>query len=168
MQKSQKELEKIIVDADQLIATAEEARAKKRDAEQELKKHNQRAHLDRLYGIGRVVYEIGLDSLEDTVIAGILLRGAEAMQEDQSRTTAFQKNGKAALAKAREPVPLEVLIPDRPDRSISAILREAGLKKADDVSRDSKRWTRYQGNAIKSYLERRLAGTDIIIQVVTS
>ncbi|MEG3619840.1 hypothetical protein V5T82_15345 [Magnetovibrio sp. PR-2] len=168
MGKSQNELEKIIAEADKAIASAEEARGKKRDAEQELKKHHQRTHLDRLYGIGRVVYEIGLDSLEDTVIAGILLRGAETMQKDQSRTAAFQRNGESALAKARKPVPLEVLIPDRPGRSISAILREAGLKKSKDITRDGKRWTRYQGNAIKTYLERRLTGTDIIIQVVTS
>lgn len=168
MTKKESELKKIIKDADQAIATAETAKAKRREAQEELRKHQQKAHLDRLYDIGRIAYETGADRLDDMVLAGIFARAIEVINSDQSANKKLREKGTSAIELFREAVDLEVLIHDRPNRSISSILREAGLKKEADVTRDGQRWTRYVGQAAKAYLERRLEGTGVMIKVITS
>lgn len=168
MTQKQLELEKIIADADKAIATAETAKAKRKEAQEALRKHRQRAHLDRLYDIGRIAYETGADRLDDMVLAGVFARAIEIINNDQAAKKKLHDKGTSAIESFREAVDLEVLIQDRPNRSISSILREAGLKKEADITRDGQRWTRYLGQAAKAYLERRLEGTGIIIKVISS
>ena len=153
MTKKQTELKQIIADADKAIATAEAAKLKRKEAQDELRKHQQKAHLDRLYAIGRIAYETGADRLDDMVLAGIFTRAIEVINGDLKSIEKLHAKGTEAINAFREPVQLEVLIADRPSRSTSAILREAGLKKGAAVTRDEQRWTRYSGKAAAAYAQ---------------
>lgn len=168
MTKKQSDLERIIKEADLAIAAAEAAKVKRREAQDELRKHQQKAHLDRLYAIGRIAYESGADRLDDIVLAGIFVRAVKIIEGDHAVIEKYRSIGSKAIEAFQKDVRLEVLIPDRPSRSTSAILREAGLKKGTDVTRDEQRWTRYSGEASAAYLERRLANTGAVIKVLTS
>lgn len=169
MAKTKTDLQKVIDEADKLIASAESAKTKRQDALKELRAQQQHEHLNRLYDIGRIVFELNLNHLDDALIAGILLRGSETIAEDKARETQLSDKGKSALAAVRNKIELEVLILDRPDRSTAAILRQAGLNRGESVNRDGKRWTRYVGKASPAYLQNRLLDdSNIIINPVTS
>ena len=168
MKNKKSELEKIIEDAEKTIKSMEDAKARKRAAQAELHKLRQESHRERLYDIGATVYRIGLDYIENDLIAGFLLRGMEAINKTPNAKSEFQAKGKAALTAANAHIQLEVLIPDRPNRSISGILREAGLRKDKEITRDNKRWSMYSGKASRVYIERRLEGTGAIIKPMTS
>lgn len=162
------ELQKIIEEADHTIAQAEQARRRRRTAVEQLRKATQQAHMDRLYAIGRLVFEVGMDDCEDEVLAGILLAAGETMASKPTARDSWKRRGAKALAERRRPVALEVLFPDRPDRSSSAILRGAGLSKAESTIRDGQRWTVYRGKASRRYLERRLGDSGAVIRSATS
>lgn len=164
MNNKQTEFEKIIAEADKAIAAAEAAKAKKRDAENKLRKQEQKSHQKRIEAIGRSVYAVGLDHLEGELIVGILIRGMEAIEKDDAVATQLRTKGKSALSAAYAAAPLQVLLPDRPNRSISAILREAGLRKDTAFKPEGEHECRYIGKANKGYLERRLTGTGAVIQ----
>jgi len=168
MTKKQSELEKAIKEADQAIKAAEAAKAKRRQAEKELRAYQQKTHLDRLYNIGRIAYETGAHQFDDMVLAGIFARAIELIDNDHKAIEKLRSIGTNAIDAVRKTVPLEVLLPDRPNRSTSAILREAGMKKGTDVILDGERWTRYSGEAAKAYLDRRLENTRAVIKVTTS
>lgn len=151
-----------------MIRAAEAAKVKRKEAEDELRKHQQKEHLERLYDIGRIVYEIGMNRLDDHLIAGILTRGGEAIKEDERRADNFRAKGKSALKIARTQINIEVLLPNRPSHSIAGILREAGLRKDTKFTPFDRYVSRYSGKAKKDYLQRRLEGTGAVIKAMLS
>lgn len=165
MNPDEAKLQKTIRDAEKAITAGKNARQQKRKAQLELDKLSQKLHLDRLYNIGRLAYDMGAHEYDDALLAGAFLRVSDFDEETKKR---LREIGKEALNASRRKRELEVLFPERPDRSQAAILREAGLKKNDDVVRDGKSWSLYRGNASKPYLERRLKNTGMIINIVTS
>lgn len=169
MAKTKTDLQKVIDEADKLIASAETAKTKRQDALKELRAQQQKEHLSRLYDIGRVVFELGLSHLDDALIAGILLRGRETIAEEETREPQLRAKGKKALSAVRNKVDLEVLIMDRPNRSTAAILRQAGLTRGESINRGGKRWTQYVGKASRAYLQSRLQDdAKITINLMTS
>lgn len=168
MSKTADELQKNIELFDRDITKGKKAELKRRAAMKELRKVTEKAYRDRLYDIGRLVFDLGWDELDDEVLAGILTRGAEVLAAGPTAREAFHSLGKEAITECRRRVKLEVRFSDRPDRSASAIMREAKIKPAGSVMEDGRRWAIYRGQGKVRYLERRLQGTGAVIQPATS
>ncbi|MEG3619490.1 hypothetical protein V5T82_13565 [Magnetovibrio sp. PR-2] len=164
MRKEQAKIEKAIEEAEKAINAGKVAEQQKRKAQRELSELKSKDHLDRLYNIGRIAFDIGVHKYDDALLAGVFVRAAELDIEGHER---LREKGLEALTSSQLRHDIELFLPGRADRSQAAILREAGLKKDRQTRKDGKTFTVYKGNASKKYLEKRLNDPHIVINIVT-